>query len=140
MGRPCEIQLPEPEGPLVDEATSLPAPLLQAPQPVSQGKHVMLPEALHVPHFETARLRRPQRRGDRQQFPVRKDVMVGKGALRVIEWVNRGHLRHARKDPVRQGSPETLLSEGTGHDPGSRLTAQGVRCFTRRNLARYFER
>jgi hypothetical protein len=46
-------------------------------------------------------------------------------AHRVIEWVNGGHLRHVGNDPGRQGSPETPLPEGTGHDPGTRVTARG---------------
>jgi len=46
--------------------------------------------------------------------------------LRVIEWVNGGHFRHARKDLGRQGSLKTLLTKGMGHDPGSRFAVREV--------------
>lgn len=74
--------------------------------------------------------------GDFPMAKITKDPeVIGSGhrawvfnklAHRVIEWVNGGHFRHARKDPGRQGSLKTLLVVGMGHDPGSRYAVREV--------------
>src|SRR5512141_1110802 len=79
VGRPGQVQPPQPVRPIAGGATCLVPSGFKSLQPLSESEHVVLPQTFHVPHLEAASLGRKQRCPQRQQFSVGEDVVVGEG-------------------------------------------------------------
>jgi hypothetical protein len=73
-GRPGHVELPDPGPPLAGQGDGLVPLLLEVGHPVAQGGGVVLPERLHIAHFEASVLHGVDHLTDVDELTVGEDV------------------------------------------------------------------